>query len=83
MNRLLIWKFSLVVYVLLLSPVVFAQERQTKPIEKVILLKVGNSDQNKKTTNITKIMLSTDEAKRAETKDIVEAKARVSDEYLI
>jgi hypothetical protein len=78
-----IWKLSFGLCILLLSPVAFAQERQAGPSEKVVLVRLGKSDQRKKTTGLTKITFPTDAAKPAETEGTVEAKARPSGENII
>ena len=81
--KLATWKLTLIAYVLLLSPVVFAQEREAEPGEKVVLLKLGRSGQRQSTAEVTKIALATAPARRPETEGLVEARARVRGNDLI
>lgn len=77
------WKLSLVIGVLLPGPVVLAQERQTPSGEKVVLLKLGKSDQMKRAIGVTKITLSTEAAIRAQRGGLAETKARVQGDNII
>lgn len=77
-----IWTLTLFACFLLLTPVGFAQENATASGQRVVLLGMSTSNQARSTVAVTRIMISTEEAVRAD-KGLIEAKARREGNNLI
>lgn len=75
------WKLSLLIYVFLLSPVSFAQEKQTVQEDKTALLEIGRLDLRKSNKEVSTVTPATHGFKLIG--KLVEVKMRVSGNELI